>query len=252
MGRLDGKVAIITGAAGGMGLVAAKLFYDEGAKVVAVDFQKEKLEANIAKLNEEGRDIQALYLDVRSEENWKSVVDFTVEKYGKITTLINNAGAGSVKQILDATYDEWIRDYAIDTVGQAMGMKYCIPEMIKAGGGSIVNTSSSSAYSIDYGVGVAYATAKGAIVTMTKHVATGCAKDNIRVNVVSPGAFYTDGIAALGLTHEQMAAIYAEKAPLAPHAGNPIEIANAYLFFASDDSKFITGAFLAVDGGMIM
>ena len=250
MGRLDGKVAIITGAAGGMGLVAAKLFYDEGAKVVATDFQEEKLKANIAKLNEEGRDIQAVALDVRSEENWKAVVDFTVEKYGKVTTLINNAGFASWNQVCESTYEEWLNDYGIDIAGQGMGMKYCIPEMRKAGGGSIVNTSSSSAFSPDDACGVAYATAKGATVSMSKHIAVKEAKNNIRVNVVIPGAFYTDGIAALGMTHEQMAAKFVEKAPLPPHAANPIEIAYAYLYFASDESKFVTGASLAVDGGM--
>ena len=253
MGRVSGKVVIITGAASGMGLSAAELFCREGAIVLAGVNRTPIPEAALAAAKEAEGDIVPVKLTVSKEEDWIAAVKFAEEHYGKIDVLINNAGSSVCKgNILAATVEEWQADLMTNLVGEALGMKHCIPVMQKNGGGSIINCSSSSAVSPDMGVPPTYCTAKAGVLLLTKHCAMEFAKDNIRINSIIPGAFYTGMIQKLGLTHEQMSAMYAEKAPLPPHAADPIEIANAYLYLASDESKFVTGAEIAVDGGMIV
>lgn len=249
MGRLDGKVAIITGAASGMGLAAVKLFAQEGAKVVGTDIQKEKLEARLTAIAAEGYDVSAYAMDITDEEAWKNVVAFTVEKYGKITILINNAGAATQTQILDITAEELTKSYAINVLGPIFGIKYCLPELQKSGGGSIVTTSSTSALVPDEGVGLAYCVAKGGLLSMTKHLAMEYGKDHIRVNLIYPGPIYTELVENLGISPEQFQQMFKDMAPLPPHAGEPLDIANAYLYFASDESKFVTGTSLTIDAG---
>jgi NAD(P)-dependent dehydrogenase (short-subunit alcohol dehydrogenase family) len=249
VGKLSGKVAIITGAAGGMGFAATRLFVEEGAAVVAADINEPLLKEAVGSIDGQ---VSAHPLDVTSEDSWKALVEFTLATYGKVDILVNNAGAGSMVQLGDATRAIWERDLAINTMGMAFGMKEVIPHMVENGGGSIVNTSSCSAVRPELSVGVAYATAKGAVISLTKHVALEQAPNRIRVNAVIPGPIYTEGIQGLGLTYEQMAAAFETKAPLPPHAGNPRDIANAYLFLASDDSSFITGIGLPVDAGNTM
>ena len=252
MGKLTGKVAIITGTASGMGYEAIKLFAAEGAKVIAGYNRKPIPQEALSYAEAQEGEIIPCKLTVSSEEDWKAAVELAVSKFGKVDILVNNAGgAGSFgKTILEETAADWIDTFSTNLMGEALGIKHCLPVMLENGGGSIINTSSSSAYSPDMGCPCSYATCKGGIHSLTKHIAIEFGKQNIRVNTVVPGAFYTGGIKGLGLTHEQMSGMYVDKAPLPPHAADPAEIAKTYLFLASDDSSFITGAELMVDGGM--
>ncbi|WP_100011597.1 SDR family NAD(P)-dependent oxidoreductase [Lentibacillus sediminis] len=254
MGRLTGKVAIITGAASGMGLGGAQLFAKEGAKVVATDVVFDVLEEKVKEINADGGEAIALELDVSKPESWQAVVKETIAKYGKIDVLVNNAGIHIPKGILEAELEDWEKVMSINTTGVWLGMKAVIPHMQENGQGSIVNTSSIAAIiggTADAG-GAAYSASKGAVRSLTKHAAQWFGKDNIRVNSVHPGAVYTGMVEKAGIkSQEEMGANYESLVPLKPYAGEATDIAHAYLYLASDDSKFVTGVELPVDGGWI-
>lgn len=252
MARLDGKVTIITGAASGMGLAGMQLFAKEGAKVVATDIVVDKLEENVKKIVDNGGDVIALPLDVSKPESWAEVVDKTIEQYGKIDVLVNNAGIHIAKGILEAELEDWEKVMAINSTGVWLGMKAVIPYMQKIGGGSIINCSSIAAIigGVGDGHGAAYSASKGAVRSLTKHAAQWFGHDNIRVNSVHPGAIFTGLAEAVGIkSQEDMGAHYEGKAALKPYAGESMDIANAYLYLASDESKYVTGIELVVDGG---
>ncbi|WP_340399043.1 glucose 1-dehydrogenase [Paenibacillus sp. FSL H8-0079] len=254
MGRLTGKVAIITGAASGMGLAGIQLFAREGAKVVATDVAIDALEEQVKLIVADGGEAIALKLDVSSPESWNAVVEETVSKYGKIDILINNAGIHMAKGILEAELEDWDKVMSINGTGVWLGMKAVIPYMQKNGQGSIVNTSSIAAIigGIADAQGAAYSASKGSVRSLTKHGAQWFAKDNIRVNSVHPGAVFTGMVEKAGIKSQvEMGEHYKNLAPLPPHAGESMDIAYAYLFLASDESKFITGVELPVDGGWI-
>lgn len=254
MGRLTGKVAIITGAASGMGLAGAQLFAKEGAKVVVTDVVEDVLQAKVSEIVENGGDAIAWKLDVSSPESWNAVVEATIAKYGKIDILVNNAGIHIAKGILEAELADWDKVMSINTSGVWLGMKAVIPHMQKNGRGSIVNTSSIAAIigGIADAQGAAYSASKGAVRSLTKHAAQWFAKDNIRVNSVHPGAVFTGMVEKAGIKSQvEMGEHYKNLAPLPPHAGESLDIAYAYLYLASDESKFVTGVELPVDGGWI-
>ncbi|KQN96109.1 SDR family NAD(P)-dependent oxidoreductase [Paenibacillus sp. Leaf72] len=254
MGRLTGKVAIITGAASGMGLAGAQLFAKEGAKVVVTDVAEDVLQAKVSEIVENGGDAIALKLDVSSPESWNAVVEATITKYGKIDILVNNAGIHIAKGVLEAELADWDKVMSINTSGVWLGMKAVIPHMQKNGRGSIVNTSSIAAIigGIADAQGAAYSASKGAVRSLTKHTAQWFAKDNIRVNSVHPGAVFTGMVEKAGIKSQvEMGEHYKNLAPLHPHAGESLDIAYAYLYLASDESKFVTGIELPVDGGWI-
>ncbi|WDH96897.1 glucose 1-dehydrogenase [Paenibacillus urinalis] len=252
MGRLTGKVAIITGAASGMGLAGAQLFASEGAKVVATDVVQDVLQEKVNEIIASGGDAVALKLDVSNPESWNVVVEETIAKYGKIDILVNNAGIHIAKGILDAEVTDWNKVMDINTSGVWLGMKAVIPHMQKNGKGSIVNTSSIAGIigGIADAQGAAYSASKGAVRSLTKHAAQWFGKDNIRVNSVHPGAIFTGMVEKAGIKSQvEMGENYKNLAPLPPHAGEAMDIAHAYLFLASDEAKFITGVELPVDGG---
>lgn len=252
MKRLDGKVAIITGASFGMGRAAAELFAKEGAKVVAVARSADKLEELAKEVSDSGGSITTLALDIGEEANWTKIVETAADNYGKIDILVNNAGiipTGNAG-LEECDMEQWDRILRINTTATWLGMKAAVPYMRKAGGGSIINCSSLAALMGGAAGGsVAYSASKGAVTSMTKFAAVELAKDNIRVNSVHPGGIYTNIFKLAGLSEEEGKKIYGEYMPLPPHMGESMDIAYGYLYLASDESKFVTGIELVIDGG---
>lgn len=249
MSRLNGKVAIITGAASGIGLSTAQIFAAEGAKVVATDISAEALQRAVEEITATGGEIVAHTLDVSSPESWERVVAAVVAKWGTIDILVNNAGIALAKGLLETELDDWNKVLAINTTGTWLGMKNVIPVMQAAGAGSIVNISSLAAIisGAADGGGAAYSASKGAVRSLTKHAANYFAKDSIRVNSVHPGPIYTSMVQNYGITKEQAAE--PANSILPPHIGEASDIAYGALYLASDESKFVTGEELIIDGG---
>ncbi|MBM4761170.1 glucose 1-dehydrogenase [Bacillus sp. B15-48] len=247
MGRLNGKVAIITGAAMGQGEAEAELFAKEGAKVVTTDIEVTELEKVVQRIIDNGGDAIALQHDVSNEENWKQVIAAAIDKYGKIDILVNNAGIVAFEKVADVKFEDFNRIMSINAAGTYLGMKHVIPEMKKNGGGSIVNISSIAAY-VATG-GAAYAGSKGAVLSMTKNTALEYAKYKIRVNSVHPGTIITRMVDAAFQDEEYKKKIL-EGTPL-PYLGEPIDVAYGALYLASDESRFITGSELIIDGGKL-
>ncbi|RUS43957.1 SDR family NAD(P)-dependent oxidoreductase [Cohnella sp. AR92] len=242
--RLQGKVAIITGAANGMGAAEAKIFAQEGAKVVATDLNEAKLNELVEEIKASGGEAIAVKQNVTSEEEWKALVRKTVELYGKVDVLVNNAGIASVKTMDNMEMSEWNAVMDVNLNGCVLGMKYCIPEMKKAGGGSVINISSIGGI-----VGMAgsspYTAAKGALRALSKSAAVEYGKDKIRVNSVHPGIIVTPMTAP----SMETAMPYYQAHTQLPYMGDPEDVAYGVVFLASDESKFMTGAELVIDGG---
>ena len=250
MNRLENKVAIITGAAQGVGLCAVKMFLDEGAKVVATDIQGEKLFANIEALNNEN--VIAVQHDVSSEEAWKNVVEKCLEKFGKLDVLVNNAGFILGKSVEVETLEEWNKVIGVSATGAFLGIKTCSAVMGTEGHSSIVNISSGAGLvgGPRTGNDAAYNTAKGGERLLTKHSAHALAYKNIRVNSIHPGGIMTDMMKMI--VDANPAALDASKgfAPLAPHYSEPEDIVYGIIYLASDEAKTVTGAELAIDNGL--
>jgi NAD(P)-dependent dehydrogenase (short-subunit alcohol dehydrogenase family) len=247
--RLQGKVAVISGAAHGMGEVEAKLFAKEGAKVVIADILENEAQQVVAAITGAGGEALFVRLDVTKEEDWQEVVSTTVARLGKLDILVNNAGiSGTYTSDLMST-EAWDRIMAINARGVFLGMKYAIPAMQKAGGGSIVNISSiSGVVGQDY-THMAYNASKGAVRIMTKSAAVQYARDGIRVNSVHPGvmpAMRTSRGSAMPETRQRMLA----QVPMG-REGRREEVGYAVLFLASDEASYITGTELVVDGGFL-
>lgn len=246
--RLKGKVALITGGASGMGESAARIFAREGAKVVVADLLEAEGNKVARDIADAGGDAVFMKLDVTSEEQWKAVVEATLSRYGKVDILINNAGiSGAVPDRMDLDYFDKLM--AVNARGNFLGMKYVIPHMQKAGGGSIVNMSSMSGIVGQEFVHMGYNGAKGAIRLMTKSAAVQFGKDNIRVNSVHPGLM-PPMRTSVSSGDPKLRAKVIETIPLR-RAGTVDEAAYALLFLASDEASYITGAELAVDGGAV-
>ncbi|GAA3410509.1 SDR family NAD(P)-dependent oxidoreductase [Paenibacillus hodogayensis] len=246
MGRLTGKVAIITGAAGGMGKADAVLFAREGAKVVITDLQQDKLQEVVQEILDAGGEAVGLIQNVAEEDDWVRVVEETMTKFGKIDILVNNAGISTTVPFLDTTVEHWNKVMAINVTGTFLGHKHVIPHMIAGGGGSIVNISSIAGLTGGSGAGP-YTASKGAVRMLTKAAAIDYAQHHIRVNSVHPGYIATPMTADL-FANDQMKQWFLSQTPL-PRLGNPEDIANGVLFLASDESSFITGVELPIDGG---
>jgi len=245
--RLEGKVAIITGGAHGMGAVEAILFAKEGAKVVVADIREDdarKVEAEIA---EAGGEAMVVMLNVSKEDQWEQAIADVIARFGKLDILVNNAGiSGSGEKDFGSTA-AWDQLMDINAKSVFLGMKHAIPEMEKVGGGAIVNISSISGMVGQSYVHPGYNASKGAVRLVTKAAAVQHAKSGIRVNSVHPGSMppmLTSGARGDGGSQDaRMAAI-----PMG-REGQAIEVANAVLFMASDEASYITGTELMVDGG---
>ena len=245
--RLENKVALISGGARGMGAVEAKLLSSEGAKVVIGDVLEEAGRQTEAAVNEAGGECVFVRLDVTSEEDWAQAVAAAVDRFGKLDILVNNAGVSSTGGIEDITVEEWDRILDINTKGVFLGTKAAIPEMRKAGGGSIVNISSAAGIAPSPGTSAAYAASKGAVRILTKSTAVQYARENIRCNSVHPGPIETPMLRAARGEDAELDDTVA-RVPLG-RIGTPEEIAYGVLFLASDESSFVTGSELVIDGG---
>lgn len=251
MRRLEGKVALITGAASGMGAEDARLFAREGALVVALDIQLGRLQTVVDEILASGGKAAALELDVASEEQWQSVVQQAVAIYGRIDILVNNAAIQvDNRSVRDTTLEQWARVMDINALGVMLGMKHVIPEMEKLGKGSIINISSIGAIvgGMADSFSAAYSASKGAVRALTKHAAQVLASSNIRVNSIHPGAIKTPMLED-SLKDSYIVSQIQANFPLPPHIGDPLDIAYGALYLASDESKFVTGAELIIDGG---
>lgn len=244
--RLTGKVAIITGAASGMGESMAYLFAQEGAKVVLTDIQIEKLEKTVAALKEQGLEAIGLQHDVSDRTTWfEQVIPAAMEHFGGIDILINNAGISVPTPFEEQTEALWKKTYDININSIMLGMQAVLPHM-KEKGGSIVNVSSISALTGMAGPG-SYTASKGATSAITRAAAVDFGKYKIRVNAINPGYIMTP-MSAPHLSNPQYKAHISAIVPLQDY-GEAIDIAHAALFLASDDAKYINGVNLPVDGG---
>ena len=250
MGKLDGKVALISGGARGQGAAEARLFAQEGAKVVITDILDAQGQQVEAEINELGGDALYIHLDVTSESDWQNAVHATVAKYGKLDILVNNAAIIIDKAaIADRTAAEWDRVFEVNAKGVFLGTKHAIPEMRKAGGGSIVNISSVAGIAQSLHQEPAYAASKGAVRIFSKVTASQHAADGIRCNSVHPGPIDTDMLAS-AMGDEARLQDRLARVPMR-RMGSVDEIAKGVLYLASDDSSYVTGSELVIDGGAI-
>ncbi len=250
MGRLDGKVAFISGGARGMGAEEARLFAQQGAKVAIGDIIEEDGRKVEAEINAAGGECLFVRLDVTSEANWQDAIAATVSRFGALHILVNNAGIGGVGGLVeDTSVEDWDRVMDINGKGVFLGTKAAIPEMQKAGGGSIINISSQLGIVATDNSSPQYHASKGAVRILTKSTAIQFAPDGIRANSVHPGPVNT-AMTERRREDPEAFALMRSRIPLGRFA-EPIEIANAVLYLASDESSFVTGSEVVVDGGWV-
>jgi NAD(P)-dependent dehydrogenase (short-subunit alcohol dehydrogenase family) len=245
--RIDGKVALITGAGSGMGMVAADLFAAEGAKVVLTDVNDDAGAATAARIGE-----RALYVhaDVSNEADAEAMVAATLERFGRLDVLYNNAGIMPLDDgsVTDADGSIWDSVLAVNVKGVMHGCKFGIPAMLETGGGSIINVASFVAWLGAATSQTAYTASKGAVLAMTREIAVEYARKGIRCNALCPGPIETPLLLAL-LSDEAKKQRRFVHIPMG-RLGHAEELAKAALFLASDDSSYMTGSSLIVDGGI--
>lgn len=245
MGRLDGKVALVTGAARGQGEAEARLFSAEGAAVVLADVREAEGTKVAAEIAEAGGSAQFAHLDVTSPDAWKAAVADAVAGFGKLDVLVNNAaiwrGEGGIEDITSENWDDLLN---VNAKAALLGMQAAIPEMRRAGGGAIVNVGSTLAMH-GAATSAAYSAAKAALVVLTRSAAVQYAAEGIRVNLIHPGSIDTPMLReGTGGKHLDIA----NRIPLG-RLGQPIDIARGALYLASDEASFVTGIQLVIDGG---
>ena len=248
--RLEGKVALITGGARGMGAAEAKTFSREGAKVVICDVLEADGQQTEAEINETGGDAIFVKLDVTQQSEWDAAISRTVEQFGKLDIIVNNAGVASNSSIEETTIEEWDRVMDINAKGVFLGTKAAITQMKSQGtGGSVINISSISGNVGQDGVAAAYNSSKGAVRIFSKSAAIQHAKDGIRVNTIHPGPIQTPMTQAGWENAERVGDFFVQQSTPMGRYGKPEEVANGALFLASDESSYVTGAELVIDGG---
>jgi 3(or 17)beta-hydroxysteroid dehydrogenase len=247
MGRVEGKVAIVTGAASGMGKADAQLLAAQGARVVVADLNEADGRAVAAAI---GANAIFMRLNVTDEDNWKSVVAATVEKFGRLDILVNNAGIIALGNICDTTLESWRLVNSVNSDGVFLGCKHAIPAMAKSGGGSIINMSSVAAIHGQSFV-AAYSASKGAVRALTKSIAMYCKqqKNGIRCNSVHPDGVKTPMVVKVATGKETATQEEIEEIGKFGNMCEPEDIASLVLYLASDESRFVNGAEMLIDNG---
>ena len=252
MGRVQGKIAIVTGAASGIGAATAQLLAEHGARVVVADLDAEKAEAHAASLRAAGHDAIAIGFDLGDEDSIAALIERTVAEFGGLDILHNNAAAvmlaaqedGPIGAAKASVWDDTMR---INARGTALAIKHAAPHMVARGGGSIINTSSGAGLLGDLGH-AAYGASKAAINAITMYAATEFGKQGVRVNAIAPGLIVIPGKKTSDHSGSLLDIIVANM--LTTRAGAPLDIAYMVLYLASDESEYVTGQVLCVDGGM--
>ena len=261
MDRLQGKIVIVTGAAQGMGESYARLMAMEGARVVMVDINAEVLGQSAEKIRGLGGEVLPLVYDVADLNSWKEITQKTVETYGAINVLVNNAGIKTNTSCEHFDQELWDKCLGVILYGAVYGIHCVVPEMRRAGGGSIINVASLTSFSAsphseqplpDSGVDNPYCAAKGAIVSLTRAAAFQYAPDNIRVNAIAPGVINTPMIAKFMNEPDNPVIKYWQSRTYLPSGlGKADEVGWMGVFLASDEASFITGVTIPVDGGYL-
>lgn len=247
-GRLAGRVALVTGAASGIGKAIAERLAAEGASVLVTDIQEELGEQTVAGIAQTGAKVAFLRHDVVSEADWQAAVDRCVEEFGGLDILVNNAGLGDLDPIEETTLESWERTVAIDQTGVFLGMKIAAAPLKASGHGSVINISSIFGISGGFGTSPGYAAAKGAVRTLTKNTALHWATEGVRVNSIHPGFILTPILEPTkGTPYWQT---MHDLTPMA-RLGDPEDIAAGVAYLASDDARFVTGVELPIDGGFL-
>jgi NAD(P)-dependent dehydrogenase (short-subunit alcohol dehydrogenase family) len=258
--RVEGKVVLVTGAASGIGRSAALRLAEEGARIVATDLQDEKGEALVLQLRGDGCEAEYYRHDVTQEDDWRSTVAKVRARFGRLDVLVNNAGIGLTSPVVDMSFEDWRRQMSVNLDGVFLGVKHSLPLMREGGGGSIINVSSIAGIKASPNVS-GYCATKGGVRLFTKSVALECAaaKDGVRVNSLHPGITETaiwdtligtgeDGSNDRPARGPTLDKLTARSVPLGFKA-MPDDIANGILWLASDESRYVTGAELVIDGG---
>jgi NAD(P)-dependent dehydrogenase (short-subunit alcohol dehydrogenase family) len=253
-GQLEGKVAVITGAASGIGAATARLFVAEGARVVLADIQDER---GAAMAEELGPAASFAHCDVTSEQEIAAAVGHAVEKFGRLDVMFNNAGRGHMEGLIEDMTPQLYREVTDLLLGGVVfGMKHAVPVMKRQGSGSIINTASIAGLGVGYG-GTMYSASKAAVIHLTRVIANEVGESNVRVNAIAPGAIPTAIFGRVGgMTQEAAESIipmlqagFAKAQPI-PRSGDANDIANTALWLASDASSFVTGVCIPVEGGL--
>ncbi len=250
MDRLQGKVALITGAGTGMGRVAAQIFAAEGARIAVVDINAQAANATVLAITDAGGEAEFISADVADETQVEAMVKSTVDRFGALHIVYNNAGIfpaddGGLTETSSATWDQVL---AINLKGVWLGCKYAVPALLASGGGSIINVASFVALMGSATPQIAYTASKGGVLAMTREIAVEYARQGIRANALCPGPIDTPLLAEL-MANPEWARRRLVHIPMG-RPGRAEEVAKAALFLASDDSSFITGTALVVDGGI--
>jgi 3alpha(or 20beta)-hydroxysteroid dehydrogenase len=246
--RVEGKVALVTGAARGLGAEYATILAEEGAEVIVADILDERGESLSTSLRSVGLSAQYHRLDVTQEAEWQRLCETIKERYGRLSILVNNAGIARMENLFEETLAGWNDVIAVNQTGPFLGMKHCVPMMLEDGGGSVVNIV--SIWGLLGGPNlVAYHASKASLLGLSKNAAVMLAPQNVRVNTISPGAVLTEMVEE---EERQVPGTVANVLSFVPmrRAATTRELANVVLFLASDESSYVTGVDIRVDGGM--
>ncbi len=252
MGRLDGKAAIVTGGAGGIGSATGRAIAREGGSVAIVDVDGDRADEVATAIGAAGGTAFSVVADLSDEAAVRSTVDATVERFGRVDVLHNNAALTESTflsrdtQVTDLALDVWEQTLAVNLRSQMLLCKHVIPEMVRGGGGSIINMSSGASLRGDR-TRTAYGVSKAGVNALTMYAATSHGKQGVRVNTIVPGLILTDAVRA-HLTDAMVTGL--GRATLTPYVGEPQDVADLVVFLASDESRYITGQMITIDGGM--